>query len=148
LGFSSDWDKTYRSKKQWSVWPWSDVVRYVMRYAYPIKNCKVLEIGCGAGANIPFFKSIGYDYYGIDGSSTIIGELKKRFPSLKENLIKGDFTKCIPFDEKFNIILDRSGINHNTSQGVEQAIQLVYDKMNLIQNISGLIGYPPNIENT
>ena len=37
-----------------SIWPWSDLVSYVMRYTKINENYKVLEIGCGSGANIPF----------------------------------------------------------------------------------------------
>ena len=59
LGFSSEWDDQYSIGRLGSRWPWSDVVSYVMRYVRPQnKKIKVLELGCGAGANIPFFQSV------------------------------------------------------------------------------------------
>jgi len=56
--FSKEWEICYREKKQMSLWPWSDLISYVMRYCKPTSNYfNVLELGCGAGANIPFLKN-------------------------------------------------------------------------------------------
>ena len=64
LTFSKEWEAIYLQGKQNSVWPWSDVVSYVMRYARPDRSpFRALELGFGAGANISFFRSIGVDYY-------------------------------------------------------------------------------------
>lgn len=42
------WEQTYKDSKQMSVWTWSDVVSYVMRYAYSTKkDFRVLELGFG-----------------------------------------------------------------------------------------------------
>jgi hypothetical protein len=66
-----------------SIWPWSDLVSYIIRYAKPArKQNGVLERDCGAGSNIPFFLGKGFKYYGIDGSDTIIIKLKKSFPKI------------------------------------------------------------------
>jgi len=60
----------------------------VIRYAKPAKKQnRVLELSCGAGANIPFFLGQGFKYYGIDGSDTIINKLKESFPKIKINSI-------------------------------------------------------------
>jgi len=57
----------------------SDLISYVMRYARPSgKGCRVLELGCGAGANIPFFKSLGAEYFGIEGSGAVVEMLLKK----------------------------------------------------------------------
>ena len=73
MTFSLEWDERYSSNTQMSIWPWSDLVSYVIRYAKPArKQIRVLELGCGAGANIPFFLAQGFKYYGIEGSNTII----------------------------------------------------------------------------
>ena len=53
MSFSNEWENRYKAKTHLSIWPWSDLVSLVMRHK-PIKeNFKVLELGCGAGANIP-----------------------------------------------------------------------------------------------
>ena len=113
-----------------SIWPWSDLVSYVMRYAKPAgKQTKILELGCGAGANIPFFLEQGFKYYGIEGSNTIINKLKRKFPKIKNNLIADDFTKQIQFKEKFDLVVDRAALTHNNTDGIKNCLELVYDKM-------------------
>ena len=54
------------SKKHLSVWPWSDLISLCSRYHKLKKSSSVLEIGCGVGANIPFFLSKNINYHGID----------------------------------------------------------------------------------
>jgi SAM-dependent methyltransferase len=130
MTFSSEWDERYRSNTHMSVWPFSDLVSYVIRYAKPAgKQTRVLELGCGAGANIPFFLAQGFKYYGIEGSNTIINKLKKKFPKIKNNLIADDFTKQIQFKEKFDLVVDRAALTHNNTDGIENCLELVYDKM-------------------
>ena len=58
MNFSKEWEERYRENTHLSVWPWSNLISYVMRYARPEnKDFSVLELGCGAGANIPFFSA-------------------------------------------------------------------------------------------
>lgn len=131
MGFSQEWDDRYKEHGHESVWPWSDLVSYVSRYSKPNKkNFCVLELGCGAGANIPFFLSLGVEYYAVDGSKTVIESLKKRFPALKNRLKVGDFTKEIPFSRTFDLIFDRASLTHNTTRDIKHALEIVYDKLN------------------
>ena len=62
--FSSEWDNCYRNNGHMSKWPWSDLVSFCMRYVdFQEDRLKVLELGCGAGANIPFFISMGVEVF-------------------------------------------------------------------------------------
>jgi SAM-dependent methyltransferase len=108
-----------------SVWPWSDMVKLVMRYAQVKPNCKILELGCGAGANIPFFLSLGVQYYAIEGSSTIVDRLHKQYPELSRSIVVGDFTKEIAFECDFDLIVDRSSLTHNTTDSIASCISLI-----------------------
>ena len=126
-----DWDKIYLEGKHNSVWPWSEVVSSVNRHAignfrHPLK---VLELGCGAGANIPFFNTIDADYYGIDYSPKAVNDLNKKFPHLAGKIKSGDFCTEIPFNETFDIILDRGSITHNYTAAILRCF-------NLLKNIS------------
>lgn len=58
MGFSTEWEQTYKSNAQLSVWPWSEVISLTHRFCDLNKDLIVLELGCGAGANIPYFMSL------------------------------------------------------------------------------------------
>jgi ubiquinone/menaquinone biosynthesis C-methylase UbiE len=75
------WNKLYINNKHMSVWPWSDLISLVNKFSKNTlknKSSKILELGCGAGANIPFFLKQECSYYGIDNSEFIINQLKKK----------------------------------------------------------------------
>lgn len=129
--FSNDWNEQYKNNAQMSVWPWSDLVSMYMRHVKPFvkPNVKVLELGVGAGANISFFKALNVDYYAIEGSPFIVGELKKTHGDFAKNIIAADFTQEIPFDQTFDVIIDRSSLTHNTTKDIENCIRLLTEKM-------------------
>lgn len=113
-----------------SIWPWSDLVSHVNNYVKPLNSqLRVLELGCGAGANIPFFQSFDADYFGIDGSNIIINMLKKKFPDIKDNLKVGDITDEIMFKGKFDLIIDRSALTHNSINGIKKGLGFAYEKL-------------------
>lgn len=130
MGFSKEWDRFYKNSSDLTLWPWSDLVSFVMRYAKPHgKQWKVLELGCGAGANIPFMKRLGVDYYAVDGSPFMIKRLQQRFPELKRKIMVGDFTKEIPFEQTFDLVFDRASLSHNTTSAIQECLSLVFDKL-------------------
>jgi SAM-dependent methyltransferase len=130
MAFSKEWEICYRNNRQMSIWPWSDLISYVMRYAKPTSaDYKVLELGCGPGANIPFFNKLGILYYSIDGSRTIVQKVWKRFPECKKNIKVGDFTKRIPFEVEFDLVIDRASLTHNNTKDIQKTIALVFEKL-------------------
>jgi SAM-dependent methyltransferase len=130
MSFSKEWEERHKANKNISIWPWSDLVSYVMRYARPSSlDFRVLELGCGAGANILFFKGLGVQYYAIEGSSLIVERLLERFPELKGNIVVGDFTEDIPFSEPFDLIVDRASLTSNSTPAISGALKIVYDKL-------------------
>jgi SAM-dependent methyltransferase len=128
--FSNEWDDTYRSGAHASIWPWSDLVSYVMRYAKPNKQgYKVLELGCGPGANIPFFTTLNVEYFAIEGSKSAIDLLHSKYPELKKNIVLGDFTTDLPFDAQFDLIIDRASLTHNTTNAIKNSVALIHEKL-------------------
>jgi SAM-dependent methyltransferase len=129
---NNTWENEYKANRQMSLWPWTDLVSLCYRYT-DIKqkrnNFKVLELGCGSGANISFFQSLGVEYYSMDGSETIVKMLKNKFPIYANNIFHGDFTKDIPFEEKFDLIFDRAAMTHNHSCLIKNTIKLITPRL-------------------
>ncbi|KZN39509.1 hypothetical protein N480_01350 [Pseudoalteromonas luteoviolacea S2607] len=132
MAFCENWDKLYRNNQHMSVWPWSDVVSVSLRHT-ELKNAsddfRVLEVGCGAGANFPFFLTYTNNVYGIDGSDFIIGQLQQRFPSISENLFCGDFTQPWPFNKTFDLIVDRGASVHNPPSSIKRYLKTALEQL-------------------
>ena len=118
-----NWEELYKNNKHHSIWPWSDLISEVKKLSFKIDAA--LELGCGMGANIPFFLQEGIEYFGVDGSKTAINSNQNRFPKIKDNLKTCDFTKEIPFDRKFQLIFDRASVTHNNATAINSCIEKI-----------------------
>lgn len=126
------WNKVYHKNKHLSSWPWSDVISLSSNFANKklnSKNSKLLELGFGAGANIPFFLSKKISYFGIEGSKIISKKVKKIYKKIQKNLICGDFKKDHFPDHKFDIVLDRASITHNKKEDIITIIDIAEKKL-------------------
>ena len=145
MNFSVEWDSIYKEGKQLAIWPMSDLVSYVMRHAKPSGNqFRVLEIGCGAGANIPFFLSLGVEYFGVEGSSFIVDSLIKRFPMLSDSIKCGDFTIKIPFEGQFDLVVDRSSLTHNSTDAIKKCLNIVSKRLKVGGKYIGIDWFSTN----
>jgi SAM-dependent methyltransferase len=130
MSFPPEWDHLYRDGKQRSVWPWSDVVSYVHRHAAPKDGFgRVLEIGCGAGANISFFLKLGVDYSAIEGSPSAVVALCEAFPELRHRIAVGNFCEAIPFAGPFDLVVDRAALTHNDTAAIRDALHLISEAL-------------------
>jgi hypothetical protein len=129
--FSTEWEEIYSHGMQNSIWPWSDLVSYVMRYARPDGvSCKVLELGFGAGANIAFFSNLGVEYFGTEGSESAVKRVGQRFANQPGiTLACADFTQSIPFDGPFDLVVDRSSLTHNSTTAIRGCLQDIGSRM-------------------
>lgn len=122
MTFSSEWDVRYLENTHLSVWPWSDLISYFHRYAKPFSNhTKILEIGFGAGANIPFFNALKVNYSGIEGSASIHGIVSNKYPELADRLYFGDFID-FKFKDTFDVIVDRASMTHNSTIAIRRGL--------------------------
>jgi SAM-dependent methyltransferase len=120
------WEEKYLQGTNLSTWPWSDLVSYVGRYALPPKDFnEILELGCGMGANIPFFLSRKNNYYAMEGSRAAVDFVVNRFPELMNKIECGDFTKNIPFSGPFDLIVDRASLTCNETTEIIACLKLL-----------------------
>lgn len=130
MAFSEAWDRQYSEGRGLSRWPWSDLVSHVMRYARPRSEFqRVLEVGCAAGANIPFFQAGGFDYYAVEGSHHAIAEVHKQFPELGSRVALCDFTAELPFPLAFDLIVDRGSLTCNDTNSIRRALALIHERL-------------------
>ena len=122
MSYSAAWDARYSENTHISTWPWSDLVSCFHRYAGPYSaSTRVLEIGFGAGANIPFFRTLGVAYSGIEGSQTIHARVCAKFPELARTLYRGDFVS-FEYPESYDVIVDRAAMTHNSTSAIQQGL--------------------------
>lgn len=71
-----------------------------------------------------FFKSLGCTYKGIEGSETKVGELNDTYADEFIKIECGDFTRLLPTEEEYNLILDRGSITHNNTADILHVLEM------------------------
>ncbi|MED1944687.1 MULTISPECIES: class I SAM-dependent methyltransferase [Brevibacillus] len=125
------WEEVFR-QQAWGKYPGEDLIRFVARNFYKSesrKDIKILEVGCGPGANLWYMANEGFQVYGIDGSHTAIEQAQIRLdsecPNWKGQLFVGDIG-TLPFpDEYFDAVIDNGAVTCNSH---ENSI-LIYSEM-------------------
>lgn len=129
MAFCREWNELYLKGKHVSEWPWTDVVILVKRHVKK-DNFRVLELGCGWGANIPFFLSAGADYYATEGSGVAVDRILDNYPELAGKIRVCDFTKEVPFEDGyFDLVIDRGALTCNHLDDVKNCMGQVYNKL-------------------
>lgn len=124
------WDSIFRGK-EWGKYPPEHVVRFVARsFAAAADRSKVrlLEIGCGPGANVWFMAREGFSVCGIDGSPTAIDRAKQRLASegLMADLRVGDFGRLPWPDSFFDGVIENVSLYCNPAAAIESALSEVH----------------------
>ena len=120
------WDQNWQSvfiENEWGKYPPESVIRFVARNFYKSnrKEIKILEVGCGTGANIWYLLRERFDAYGIDGSSVAIDRARERFKNenLVSKLICGDIINLPYEDNFFDAVIDNECIYCNNFENTE-----------------------------
>lgn len=114
------WEKVF-SSQEWGKYPSEDLIRFIARNFYGARDrraIKILEIGCGPGANIWYLARENFTVYGIDFSKIAIKKAKDRLDAeiedWKGGLIVGDICKLPYENEYFDAIIDIEAVAHNS----------------------------------
>jgi len=121
------WYKIF-SENEMGKYPTDDLVRFMANNFYQApsrKDIKVLEVGCGAGANVWYLAREGFDVTAIEGSSVAVERTTKRLAEdhLSARIIVGDTVKGLPFDDnQFDCVIDIECLYANTYQDTRKII--------------------------
>lgn len=101
---NNGWDDIFK-QHGWGKYPSEDLIRFIARRYYhepDRKSIKILEVGCGPGANIWYLAREGFSVYGIDGSKTAINQanLRLKREKLNADLIVGNIIN-LPYENNF-----------------------------------------------
>jgi SAM-dependent methyltransferase len=140
--FDVSWeDKIYSKAKHCNKYPYGELVSYVFR-SLPLLNkpreeIRVLELGSGAGNNLWFLSEMGFDVYGVDGSSAAVNISRSLLKSRgqKANVSQGDFTNLDYQDGFFDLIIDREA----TYCGLKSEIQKTWCEANRVLRPGGVV---------
>jgi SAM-dependent methyltransferase len=124
------WDPVWESvftSREWGRYPPEELVRFVARsyYGAPVRReVRILELGCGPGANIWFLAREGFAAHGIDGSESAVAQARARLAQegLRAELDVGDFTDLLGRYEpaSFDAVVDVAAVQCNRAQAVER----------------------------
>ncbi|MDI4650370.1 class I SAM-dependent methyltransferase [Cohnella hashimotonis] len=135
------WEKVF-SSQQWGKYPGEDLIRFVARNFYKAEDrsvIRILEIGCGPGANLWYMAREGFKVYGIDGSSSAVTQaqqyLNASVPGWEGEVIKGDIINQPYQDGWFDAIIDNEAGSCNS---YENAL-LIYKEAHRVLKPGGKI---------
>ncbi len=118
------WEDVFKNN-EWGKYPAESLVRFIARNFYN-KNrnqIRILEVGCGPGANIWYLSREGFQAYGIDGSETAITRAKNRLTQegLMADLRVGDVVNLNMFtDGYFDAVIDVECIYGNNQDNAKK----------------------------
>ena len=131
--FDKNWeDFIYSKEKQVNHFPHDWVVATVNRIfaEKPDRSdLRVLELGCGSGANLRFLAEFGFSKVdGIDGAQSALRLAEKNIPPNDKaiSLFNADFTSIPAKDKYYSLVLDRGSITHNDFESCKKVMAESY----------------------
>ncbi len=130
----ASWDPVWEqifSRREWGKYPPEHVVRFVARNFYRLpdrREIRLLEVGCGPGANVWFMAREGFTVAGIDGSPTAIKLANERLASegLQADLRVGDYVELPWPDASFDGVVENVSLYCNPWSSVRRALSEIH----------------------
>ena len=124
--YLSHWDEKFKSG-DWGKYPNEELVRFVCGTFNKEhnRNSRVLEIGCGTGANLWFLQNEGLHVHGIDSSRHGIAQAKRTIVEAGgngDNLRVGNFINLPWPDNTFDLVVDVFALYANTPDAIEKTL--------------------------
>ena len=131
------WEDIF-STRSWGRYPNEELVTFVGRSLKesPSGNLgRVLEVGCGPGANLWFLGRVSHEIVGVDFSRTALEQAVRLYLEMNEHLVPevpglntmhADITSLEPSPEGFDYVFDVLASTHNTLEKIEEVIDGVH----------------------
>jgi ubiquinone/menaquinone biosynthesis C-methylase UbiE len=128
------WEQIH-SNRSWGKYPNEEFVRFIGRNYFKRsftdrKKLKILEIGCGQGANLWFLAKEGFDVYGIDISPSAIEKAKEILEkewNIKSVKLDVQDMKNLKFnDETFDVVFDIFSIAYANYLEIENIYKKIF----------------------
>lgn len=138
MNFQVEWEKEH-TIKEWGKYPNENVIKFVARNYFKEKNrgeIKILDAGCGVGAQSWFLVREGFDVYGFDFSKSAIEKLKYRFEKEKlclDGLDKFEVKDAIKLDYPdgfFDAVVDSSMLPCLDDESIVKVLKQYYRILN------------------
>ena len=119
------WERVFNDH-EWGRYPGESLIRFIAKNFYKSNRAdiKILEIGCGAGANLWYLAREGFTAYGIDGSSRAIERAGSFLKSqgLCAAIVSGD-ASALPYESSFfDAVIDVECLYSNSRPDAEKML--------------------------
>ena len=125
------WDRIFGARA-WGRYPPEELIRFIARtYREPAarRSIRILEMGCGPGANIWYLVREGFKVSGIDGSKNAIKIAAERLEAeglANADLRVGNFASLPWVNETFDAVIDIEALSANLVPVIQSTILEVY----------------------
>ncbi|MFC1673143.1 class I SAM-dependent methyltransferase [Pseudomonadota bacterium] len=108
--WDQEWEAIHQNEK-WGQYPSEHLIRFVARTFRNVTDraaVRILEIGCGQGAQVWFLAREGFSTVGLDGSPTAIAKAKERMVAegVDTELVVADAADMPWPDDSFDLVVD------------------------------------------
>jgi len=130
MSWDTVWEQIFQ-QQEWGRYPAESLVQFVSRSFAAQRDrhaVRILEVGCGPGANVWFLAREGYAAYGIDGSATAIAQARQRLEAegLRADLRVGDILS-LPFPtDFFDAVVDIECLYSNSRAATEHILHEIH----------------------
>lgn len=123
--FDQQWNQVHQTRN-WGRYPAEEVVRFMARN-YPINGrdkIRVLDLGCGTGANTWFLCREGFNTVAFDGAFAALPKARELCKPEKHqpSLLQAD-AGMLPFaDQSFDVVIEVGALSANSSAGIKSIV--------------------------
>jgi cyclopropane fatty-acyl-phospholipid synthase-like methyltransferase len=121
--FDQEWNRVHQSKN-WGKYPAEEVIRFVFRNfsTNDRHKIKILDLGCGQGANCWFLARENFNFFALDGSYSATVKCKNLVATITNpqgRIFQADLGK-LPFkNNSFDAIIDAAAISANSTNNIK-----------------------------